>query len=123
MFIAPTPEQIDQLQQSASESDRPVVMLNLLKFKPDGGAASYERYAQAALPLLTKIGARVVWYGSGDSVVIGDTEADKWDSVLLVEYPSLEIFLKMALGPEYAEFSHFRTEALADSRLIACSSY
>ena len=32
-----------------------IVMVNLLKFKPDGGAEAYGRYAQAVGPLLAKV--------------------------------------------------------------------
>ena len=90
MHIEPTPAQIDRF---AREGEGPVVMLNLLRFKPDGGRESYQRYGAGVLPILERIGARIVWQGLPTSVVIGDDDADAWDLVVLVEYPSREAFL------------------------------
>ena len=70
--------------------------------------------------MLEATGARVLWQGRGDSVVIGD-DADDWDAVILVEYPSRAKFLEMVSRPDYQEQSSHRTSALADSRLVACT--
>jgi hypothetical protein len=53
--------------------------------------------------------------------VIGPMEGE-WDLVLLVEYPSRAKFLEMATNEEYLIVHAHRESALADSRLIACSS-
>ena len=50
-FINPSADNIAALQ--AMQLDGPVVMVNLLRFRPDGGAEEYERYAAAALPFLS----------------------------------------------------------------------
>jgi uncharacterized protein (DUF1330 family) len=42
--------------------------------------------------------------------------------VLLVEYPSRAKFLEMAMNPEYLKIHAHREAALADSRLIACTT-
>ena len=119
MHIEPTSAQIDHL---ASGGKGPVVMLNLLRFKPDGGRESYQKYGEGVLPILGRIGARIVWQGLPTSVVIGDDDADAWDLVVLVEYPSREAFLSMATSEEYQAIAHHRTEALVDSRLIATAA-
>jgi hypothetical protein len=62
MPVHPTAEQIDALVRSSD--DGPLVMLNLLRFKPqaDGidqgvtGAEAYARYSVAAEPFLRGIG-------------------------------------------------------------------
>ena len=69
--------------------------------------------------MLEERGARVLWQGRADSVVIGDDEADGWDAVILVEYPSRAAFIEMTSSPKYREVSKDRTSALVDSRLIA----
>jgi len=117
--IQPTAEQLQAITSSPIEG--PVVMLNLLRFRSGGGRASYDRYGEAVQPLLEKAGAEVVWYGEGDSVVIGDDSVDAWDAVILVRYPSREAFLGMVLSPEYHAIGELRTEGLDDSRLIACT--
>jgi uncharacterized protein (DUF1330 family) len=50
--------------------------------------------------------------------VIGN-DADDWDAVILVEYPSRKAFLEMTSSPQYREVSKDRTAGLADSRLVA----
>ncbi len=124
MPILPTAEQIRALADSDLKT--PVVMLNLLKFKDrtdddqSSGQDSYAKYGDSVRTMLEATGARVLWQGRGDSVVIG-TDDDSWDAVILVEYPSREKFLEMVSRPDYQETSGNRTNALADSRLIACT--
>lgn len=113
MFIEPTREQMKELSAQAG-TEGPVVMINLLKFKPDGGRESYDRYGRAVLPLVKKLGGRQVYYGRQTMAFIG---RDDWDLVLLVEYPSVKAFLDMLASPEYQAATRFKTEALTDSRL------
>jgi uncharacterized protein (DUF1330 family) len=128
MPIGPTKEQIQALLDSDLEA--PVVMLNLLKFAEraagdggDGGDAqsgrdSYTRYGDRVRSMLEKVGGRILWQGRADSVVIGG-DADDWDAVILVEYPSRKAFIDMTSSPKYQDVSKDRTAGLADSRLIA----
>jgi uncharacterized protein (DUF1330 family) len=126
MPLQPTGEQIKALVNSALEG--PVVMLNLLRYADRAtgdaaasaitGAQSYEKYAEEVQSHLAKVGARLLWRGRADSVVIG-TDADDWDEVLLVEYPSRKAFLQMVSQKDYEKTSEHRTNALVDSRLIA----
>ena len=125
MPIGPTKEQIQALLDSDLEA--PVVMLNLLKFAKraggDGGDAqsgrdSYRCYGDRVRSMLEQTGARILWQGRADSVVIGG-DADDWDAVILVEYPSRKAFIEMTSSPKYEEVSKDRTAGLADSRLIA----
>lgn len=118
MFIEPTSEQIRELIESGQTG--PVVMLNLLKFRP-GGEASYRRYGEAVLPIVGDLGGRLLWQGRADSVVIGDLEADDWDVVALVEYPSRQAFIQMVSSPVYQEIAGLRSDALEESRLVACT--
>ena len=96
-------------------------MLNLLKFKPGDGEATYRRYGEAVLPIVSDLGGRLLWQGRADSVVIGDTGADAWDAVALVEYPSRQAFLDMVTSSEYRDIASLRSDGLSDSRLIACT--
>lgn len=112
----PRPEAVQALMES-QESGR-VVMLNLLKFKPVGGAASYTEYARHVTPILERIGAKVIFAGPVTSTVIGE---QPWDSILLVEYPSRKVFVEMITSAEYQGIHHFRDEALERSELHAVS--
>ncbi len=112
----PNPEAIQALTQSTDPGK--VVMLNLLKFKPAGGAESYAQYVNRVTPILERIGARAIFAGPVTTTVIGNKP---WDSMLLVEYPSRKAFLEMVSSPEYQAVSHFREDALEHSELHAIS--
>jgi len=128
MPIGPTKEQIQALLDSDLEA--PVVMLNLLKFaeraggdRGDGdsgqsGRDSYARYGDRVRSMLEKVGGRILWQGRADSVVIGG-DADNWDAVILVDYPSRRPFIEMTSSPKYEEVAKDRTAGLADSGLSA----
>lgn len=127
MPVHPTAEQLQEL--AASTDSGPVVMLNLLRFKPqaDGvdtgvtGAEAYARYSAAAEPFLSAVGGRLRMAARPEHSVIG-AAASEWDLVLLVEYPSRARFLEMATNEDYLKVHAHREAALADSRLIACST-
>ncbi|MFW6081020.1 MAG: DUF1330 domain-containing protein [Desulfosalsimonas sp.] len=110
--ILPTEEQMQNIQAVSDHGE--LVMVNLLRFKSEGGEALYEKYSQLIYPVIKKIGARVIYYGNGVMTFIGD---DYWDAVLLVEYPSRSAFMEMLRDPEYLEASKYRQEGLIDSRL------
>ncbi len=97
-----------------AEEGSPVVMLNLLSFKPDGGRERYEEYGAAVAPLLEKIGGRISFLGEPATALLGE---DSWDMVALVEYPSRQAFLEMIGSPEYQAVGHLRTEALLKGEL------
>lgn len=97
----------------ATEST-PVVMLNLLAFKPEGGRERYEEYGEAVAPLLEKAGGRIVFLGSPAPALLGE---DSWDLVVLVEYPTRQAFLDMIGSSEYQAIGHLRTEALIRGEL------
>lgn len=94
--------------------DGPVVMLNLLAFKPDGGRETYDRYGEAVAPLLERVGGRIVYAGRPAPAMIG---AESWDLVALVEYPSRAAFMEMIGSPDYREIAHLRAEALSRGEL------
>lgn len=92
----------------------PVVMLNLLSFRPDGGRERYEEYGAAVAPLLEKAGGRIVFLGEPAAALLGQ---DSWDLVVLVEYPTRQAFLEMIGSEEYQAIGHLRTEALVKGEL------
>jgi uncharacterized protein (DUF1330 family) len=89
----------------------PVTMLNLLRFKPDGGRASYDAYATAIVPFIEKVGATLVYLGDTGTPLVAPDDHD-WDAVLLVRYPSRAAFSQMVADPDYQQITHLRTEAL-----------
>jgi len=126
MAIYPTAEQIQTLL--AGPPDQPVVMVNLLRFKPkaDGldeglsGEEAYERYAEAMQRFIESNGCRIVWAGRVDSVVIGDADA-QFDMIGLVEYPSRQKFVEIALSDHVREIGAHRSAGLEMQWLIAAT--
>ncbi len=118
--LEPTPEQFAAL--AARPGDEPVVMVNLLKFRADGGRASYARYAQEVAPHLQRVGGIVRYAGSAPTQVIGDGESPWWDAILVVEYPSPAAFIDMVTNEEYLKGHEYRAAALDRGDLIATSS-
>ncbi len=104
------------LETSRSDEDGPIVMLNLIALKPDGGLEKYMEYGDAVAPILEGVGGKPAFMGNGNSALIGGGDR-RWDMVLLVEYPSRAAFLEMIGSPEYQAIAHLRTEALEASEL------
>ena len=119
--LEPTPEQFAAL--AARPADAPVVMVNLLTFRPDGGRASYARYAQEVAPHLQRVGGTVRYAGSAPTQVIGDGERPWWDAILVVEYPSPGAFIDMVTNAEYIKVHEHRAAALDRGDLIATSTW
>jgi uncharacterized protein (DUF1330 family) len=123
MSETPEPERLNQegfaTFAARAGEDSPVVMLNLLRFKPDGGRERYGDYGAAVTPLLEKAGARVVYLGEPAQPLLGE---GGWDSVLLVEYPTRQAFLDMIASAEYQAIGHLRTEALEHGELHPMSA-
>jgi len=109
-YMNPSAKQLAAL--AAMTHEGPLVMLNMLRFAPDGGHEEYARYGAAAMPFLVQAGASVTYRGDVMATVIGGEE---WDETILVEYPSVQAFLNMVADPAYP--SELRTNAIADSRL------
>jgi len=110
MLIDPSEEQLAAVRALGHEG--PITMLNLLRFKPDGGRAQYKKYGRAARPLLARTGASTRYLGAVAATVIG---GEPWDLVLLIDYPSAQAFHAMVTDPEYP--MHVRAKGLLDSRL------
>jgi uncharacterized protein (DUF1330 family) len=123
MNATPEPERLNQEGFAAFSArageNAPVTMLNLLRFKPDGGQERYAEYGAAVAPLLEKAGARVVFLGEAASPLLGE---GPWDSVLQVEYPTRQAFLEMIASPEYQAIGHLRSEALEHGELHPLSA-
>ena len=97
----------------------PIRMLNLLRYKADGGEAKYAEYGANTQPCLEKVGGKVIFRGDGKLTVIG---GEDWDLILIVEYPSKDKMVEMIQSEEYQAGVHLRHEALEDSRLVCMQS-
>ena len=126
MAIYPTSEQMQTLL--AGPADQPVVMINLLRFRPradapDGGLSGEEAYRRYAGPMQTFVesrGGRFLWIGRVDSQVIG-TGGEGFHLIGLVEYPSRQAFLEIATDPHVQQIGVHRAAGLESQWLIAAT--
>lgn len=116
-FVEGSKEQFKAFMDASIEG--PIRMLNLLKYKPDGGSKKYAQYAAHTAPLLEKCGGKVIFQADARLTVIGPED---WDKMLIVEYPNRAAFFSMVLSEEYQKGVHLRHEALEDSRLVCMQS-
>lgn len=89
----------------------PVMMLNLLKFKPDGEQRYLEGYASVAVPMIERLGGRIVYAGRFAERA-HDDDAPEWDVLVLVEYPTRQAFIDMVNDPAYRQAHLHRSEAV-----------
>ncbi|HEY3994831.1 MAG TPA: DUF1330 domain-containing protein [Mycobacterium sp.] len=124
--VYPTHSSVEALL--ADDSGRPVVMLNLLRFRAkavyaDGrpteltGRQAYDLYAAPMQKVIDAGGGKVLFGGDIASLVIGDVE-DLWDTCVLVEYPSAAAFAAIVTSPEVAEIGVHRAAGLYGQLLI-----
>jgi uncharacterized protein (DUF1330 family) len=125
MPVEPTPAQIQKLLEGPP--DQPVVMVNLLRFKPqaDGvdegmtGAEAYGLYAAQMRKVVEAGGGRFVWSGRVDSQVIGDSDDERFDVIGLVEYPSRKGFIEIATSDGAKAIFEHRIAGLESQWLLA----
>ena len=131
MKITDLDEYILPEKLSKIPAKKPVIMLNLLKFKEladyqnecvnnrpsDGITAYYQRYFKYAKMKIQEAGASIIYSGTVCTELIGYDVA-YWDSINLIEYPSIDNFLNMVSTVEYQQLRIHRTASLEDSRLI-----
>ncbi|MEM1204535.1 MAG: DUF1330 domain-containing protein [Acidobacteriota bacterium] len=100
-------------------AEQPVYMLNVLWFKEEGGRETYGRYAQAAAPVIGRLGGRLLDAFNPEQALIGDWDPDLF---FVVEWPSWEAFQALVDDEDYRrDAMPLREEALERSLLIRCS--
>jgi uncharacterized protein (DUF1330 family) len=129
MAITPTREQFTEFAHGTRDGE--VVMLNLLHFArsdddaktgatASSGAGAYRQYSDQVVKMVESRGGRVLWTGRPEHVLIGDSDADAWDLVALVSYPSRAAFIDMVTSPKYEEAHTHRERGLDRTVLLAC---
>lgn len=118
-------EQFHALRNSQHQGA--VHLLNLIRLReradyPNGqdasGVEAYRTYGRLSEPVLARVGARIIWEGQFESMLIGPG-AEHWDLCFVAEYPSVTAFVEIIRDPVYREAAAHRKAAALDSRLIA----
>jgi uncharacterized protein (DUF1330 family) len=112
----------DAIERFFAEDDgQPVVMLNLVRFQPDGGRALYEQYLHLAGPALGRLGAEILFAGDGLTPLAANA-GEEWDAVALVRYPSRRAFADLLADPDYQKADPLRVSALSAAVLQPLSA-
>ena len=130
--IDPERAQFDAFK--ALPRDTVIHMLNLVRFKPAAhypadhplaaepltGAEAYGHYGTDSGPIFQRVGGRIVWRGTMESMVIGPAD-EHWDAMFIAEYPTSSAFMEMVTDPVYRQAVVHRQAAVETSRLIRCN--
>ena len=111
--------------------DRPIQMLNLIKFRdlaeyPEGhplhgqgltGREAYAIYKDGFQRVVADDGAAMIWQADLECTVTGPD--GEWDEAFVMGYPNSVAFMAMVKNEEYVrDVVPHRTAAVADSRLL-----
>lgn len=125
--VDPTPADLERLAKTVP-AGTPVTMLNLLRFHkqaqypagsghtPCTGREAFARYAEVAQQKVKQVGGQPMFMTSALARFIGPV-GEEWDTVVLVNYPSVQAFLQMLAMPDYRAAAVHRSAALEDARL------
>ena len=97
MAVSPSGTDLQRLLDH--DPDEPVVMLNLLRFQPDGGRESYDEYGRQAGEVVRRYGGEVLYYGTGSTALVAEP-GQEWDAVVLVATVPDRV-LRMIADPDY----------------------
>ena len=112
MAIYPSQEQIQDLLQSGHEG--PIAMVNLLTFKDK---KSYLRYAAGVEKIGGEFGLKFLFWGDIVTTVIG--EDVEFQTIVIMEYPSLQAFMAFVSSKKYDAIKKYRAEGLESQFLVA----
>ncbi len=119
--VVPTPEQFRGLGEAGH--NRPIYMVNLLKFKEKAeyadaresglsGQEAYAIYGAEVVAHLAKVGGKPVIGGQVTALRLGVVE-ELWDVVAIAMYPNRKAMLAMIMNPEYQKSAVHRAAGLA----------
>lgn len=106
--------------------DRPVMMLNLVRFREKAayqddreatGAEAYAAYGRESAPVFARVGGEIIWRGKPELTLIGPQQ-EHWDLIFVARYPTAGAFLEMVTDPAYRQAVKHRQAGVLDSRLI-----
>ena len=118
--VMPNEDQIKEFSEQVE--DKPIYMVNLLKFKekanyPDKretdltGEEAYAIYAEEVAGHLAKVGGKPVFGGEVERLMLGEVE-DLWDKVAIAMYPSRKAMFQMINDPDYIISAQHRVAGL-----------
>ena len=93
----------------ALPDDSPIVMVNLMKFKPERRTSGVRQVRGRCAADSGKVRRETLVFRQGQFCLIGQAD---WDVVALVQYPRKKTLLQMSISPEYRAIHHHREAGL-----------
>ncbi|MEP5765164.1 MAG: DUF1330 domain-containing protein [Halieaceae bacterium] len=111
--LARTNPSAGALEQLRSQPDEtPVIMLNLLRFRPRGDASLYGLYVREAKPEIARLGSSVGYFGRRVTDIATEPGLDdSWDAVALIVYPRRDSYLQLQESGAYQLAIPYRVAA------------
>ncbi len=125
--MASSPRELNEDLVRSLPDDGPVVMVNLVKFRPESldgngsGWDAYVRYSRQFMPLLKACGGTILWSGNAEGLAYGALNGAGWDYIVLVRYPSRAVFLSTVTSPEYGQANADRENGVEDHVIVAAN--
>lgn len=121
------PGYFEALATARGESDGPVWMVNLMKYRDvadyeDGrdstisGKEADDRYAP--IGPITAVGAEIVFLADVDAQLLGD--APQWDRIAVVKYPTHRSFIEMQAREDFLELHAHKDAGMARTIVMGC---
>src|SRR6201747_383298 len=110
------------------EHQGPIVMVNLMRFRKrsldgDGsGWGAYLRYSALTVPMIKARGGTLLWTGDAKAVALGEVDANQWDYLALVYYPSVAAFIDMMTSADYENLSDPHRHNGCAAHVIICTA-
>jgi uncharacterized protein (DUF1330 family) len=109
--------------------DKPLNILNLLKFKAstqegevtESGFAAYGAYSAGVGDAFTRIGGRTLYFGKVNHI-FGTVAGTDWDAAILTRYPAPLALASFWLDEGFIAAHHHRENGVAASRVLVLSS-
>ena len=109
-------------QHFETDPGTPIAIVNLLKFKAQAeyddqenisltGEQAYQKYLDAVRQYLPQIGAREIFQGKPNFLLVGQVEA-LWDEVLIIQYPNRAALQQLNQFPEVQQAAAHRAAGL-----------
>jgi uncharacterized protein (DUF1330 family) len=118
--VNPTEASLQQLSDQAD--DTPVIMLNLLRFRPRGDSTIYSLYGKEAAPEVKKVGSFIGYYGA----VVTDLDPAlgfdaSWDAVVMPVYHRRASYLALQRSSIYQLAIPYRSAGTSRRTLYVLS--
>ena len=121
------PQELNDALLRSLPDTGPVVMVNMVRLCEHVGEGwgsgwdAYLSYSRATMPLIKARGGTVLWAGRPEAVAFGVPDANRWDYIVLVQYPSHAAFLDMMDSAEYKAANEMRETGVEQHLIIAAT--